>query len=27
MTGHPTLFLACFLVIFSRFYQQNEGVS
>jgi len=25
MTGHLTLFLACFSVIFSRFYQQNGG--
>jgi len=26
MSSHLTLFLACFLVIFSRFYQQNIGV-
>jgi hypothetical protein len=26
MTYHLTLFLACFLVIFSRFYIQNRGV-
>ena len=26
MTGHLTLFLACFSVYFSRFYKQNRGV-
>jgi hypothetical protein len=26
MTDHLTLFLACFSVIFNRFYQQNGGV-
>ena len=26
MTGHLTLFLACFLVYFSRFYQQSREV-
>jgi len=26
MTCHLTLFLTCFLVIFSRFYQQIKGV-
>jgi len=26
MTGHLTLLLACFSVVFSRFYQQNRGV-
>jgi len=26
MTGHLTLFLACFSVVFSRFYQQKGGV-
>jgi len=26
LTGHLTLFLVCFSVCFSRFYQQNRGV-